>query len=468
MIPRILAYIKQHNMIQSGDHVVAGVSGGADSVCMLLILDSLRESLSFDLTAVHVEHGLRGGASLRDAVFVEQLCRERQIDCRVFYEDVQGKAAAAGLSLEEAGRELRYACFTRVCRETGANKIAVAHHRDDQAETVLLHLFRGAGLRGMCGMAPVRDNIIRPLLDTGRDEIEQWLRQQGIAWRTDETNLETAYTRNKIRLRVLPLVEQEIQPRVSEHMAKTAEHLRQVQEYVTGQAGRVYEKCVREEPPCLRILLEEFRQQEPLLQTMVLQRALERLGCGLKDISAVHLESLLELAGKETGKTLSLPHRISARREYAWLILEEAGQKMDPEAEPDLAVEVSVPGTYEYRGLTWRFTLEDGKKTRGIPEKTYTKWFDYDKIEQYLKIRIRQSGDYLEINRERGRKKLKDHFIDLKLPREEREQRPLLADGSHVLWILGERISEAYKVTEQTKRLLRVEVYGGDTNDRNN
>ena len=475
MVLRVLEYVGQHKMIEPGDHIMAGISGGADSVCLLFVLEALREQLSFKLTAVHVEHGLRGEESLADAAFVEVLCQERGIPCQVFHVDMAGEAERRGLSMEEAGRELRYACFSKACEEIGANKIAVAHQQEDQAETLLLHLFRGTGLRGLCGMAPIRGMIIRPLLEVSRSDIEQWLTSQGISWRTDKTNLETAYTRNRLRLELLPYVEKKIQPRATQHLAKTAGRLGQVQDYLDRQAAGAYKACVEEElreplyreapgraEKKVRIHLEALGQQEPLMRTLVLQQALTRLGKGLRDIEAAHLEALQDLTEKETGKALTLPGGLVARREYGSLLLEEK-KKRDSFCFTEVT---KIPGIYESKGLTWRFSVEDMKKCWGIPEKTYTKWFDYDKIKKCLSIRTRNPGDFLEINREHGRKKLKDYLIDCKIPRQEREELLLLTEGQHVIWILGRRISEAYKVTKQTRRLLKVEVFGGDTDDR--
>ncbi len=465
MVLRVLEYIERYGMIEPGDHIVAGISGGADSVCLLFVLRALMEQLSFKLTAVHVEHGLRGAESLEDAAFVERLCEETGIPCRVFHVDMEARAREEGLSPEEAGRELRYACFSRALEEAGANKIAVAHQLEDQGETLLLQLFRGAGLRGLCGMAPVRGRIIRPLLEISRRDMEEWLADQGISWRTDRTNLETAYTRNRLRLELLPYVEREIQPRAKEHLAKTAGRLRQVQEYLDRQAEKAYRICAEEigerSEKKVQINLEALGQQEPLMRTMVLQLALSRLGGGLRDVGAVHLEALLALAGKETGKAWMLPGGLAARREYGSLILEK---KREPES--GFFTEVTeIPGIYRTGGLTWRFSVEEAKNSWRIPEKTYTKWFDYDTIKKCLSIRTRSPGDFLEINREHGKKKLKDYLIDCKIPRREREELLLLTEGKHVLWILGHRISQAYKITGQTRRLLKVEVFGGDTND---
>ncbi len=481
MLSRVLEYVGRYGMIEVGDHVAAGVSGGADSVCLLLALEALRETLRFELTAVHVEHGIRGRAALEDAAFVESLCRERGIPLRVFHVNVPEKAAGEGLGLEEAGRALRYACFSRVCRENGADKIAVAHHRDDQAETVLFHLFRGSGLGGLCGMEPVRGNVIRPLLGVSRREIEEWLAGKGISWRMDETNLQADFARNKLRLHVLPYVQREIQSQAATHVAEAAGRLRQVKEYLDKKAEEAYAACAAEEKGQIRLELAVFWQQEELMRTMALQRALLLLGRGLKDISALHLEGLLELAGKESGKELCLPYGIRARREYGYLVLEEApGRQRDRTPDGDgesgrprhkgkeaapLAVEAQIPGIYEINGLVWEFSVENVKNYQGIPEKTYTKWFDYDTIKKCLAIRTRRAGDFLEINREHGRKKLKDYLIDQKVPRGKREELLLLAEGSHVLWVFGMRISEAYKVTEKTRRLLKVAVSGGTDDD---
>ncbi len=466
---QVLEYIKRHNMVEPGDHLAVGVSGGADSVCLLLVLDALRDLLPFSMTVVHVEHGFRGQESLADASFVENLCKERGLPFRMFSVNMEELARAEGISLEEAGRKLRYQCFLQVCREQGANKIAVAHHRDDQAETVLMHLFRGAGLKGLCGMAPVRSAgepgilVIRPLLDIGREDIEQWLREQGISWRTDATNEETVYTRNMLRLQVLPLIESKVQTGAGAHIAQTAERLSQVWQYLDAQAALAYDVCVcgeRSDQTSAReicIRLTEFGKLESLMKTMVLQQALENLEQGLQDITAVHLQQILELSEKETGKMRMLPRGICARREYDRLILEV---RKEPEVRKETEIfGLSIPGTYRVGEDVWKFSLENAKKCMGIPEKTYTKWFDYDRIIKCLSLRTRKPGDFLEINEAHGKKKLKDYFIDCKVPREERDSKLLLAEGNHVLWVPGMRISEAYKVTEQTKSLLKVELF---------
>ena len=199
----------EHHMLTPGDRVVAGVSGGADSVCLLFVLLKIREEIPFSLHGVHVNHGIRKEAG-EDAAYVEQLCSQFGLPFILVKENVRERAAAEKRSEEEMGRLVRYQAFESVMKSVGANKIAVAHNSNDQAETMLFHLFRGSGLSGLCGIRPVRDHIIRPILCLERKEIEQYLEERKIAYCKDATNEEDDYTRNRIRHHILPYAEQEI------------------------------------------------------------------------------------------------------------------------------------------------------------------------------------------------------------------------------------------------------------------
>ena len=203
MLERVRAYAEKYQMIRPGDRIVAGISGGADSVCLLFLLRELCREKGAGLFAVHVNHGLRGAEAGEDEAYVRKLCGELKVPLRVFSFDVRGRAREEHLTLEEAGRLCRYEAFEEEAERIGGTRIAVAHHAGDQAETVLFQLFRGSGLKGLAGIRPVRDNVIRPLLCTGREEIEAWLTERGIEWRTDSTNLTTDYTRNRIRGEIL-------------------------------------------------------------------------------------------------------------------------------------------------------------------------------------------------------------------------------------------------------------------------
>lgn len=455
----IFSVIEQYHMIEPGMHVIAGVSGGADSVCLLWALRAYQKETPFALTAVHVEHGLRGEESLADAEFTERLCRELGVECRVVPAQVKRLAQERGLSLEEAGRAERYRIFEEVRLACGADRIAVAHNQNDQAETVLWNLARGSGLEGLSGMRPVRGRIIRPLLFTGRPQIEAILREAGLGWRTDRTNLETDYTRNRIRLSVLPLMERELNAQAQAHIAEAAQKLEQVRAYLEGVTDRAARACIFWEDGDVCLQLPQLRQEEALIRTEVLKRAAGLCAGSLRDLGSVHLQALSALTEMDCGKEISLPGRVRAVRESDRIRFTRAQESA---AQPVL--EISGPGVYQAGDCRIRVELTEFDPAllpEIMQEKKYTKWFSYDTIKGNIQFRTRKTGDYLVVNRQGGRKKLKDYLIDCKVPRARRDALGLFADGPHVLWIPGYRISEAAKVTEETKLVMKIQLEEG-------
>ena len=222
MKEKMIQFVRKHHLFSCGDKIVLGVSGGADSVCLLHLLEECRPEWDLSLVVAHIQHGIRGAEAERDAAFVAGLAERLSLPFFLVEGDVPALARDSGMSEEEAGRKFRYEQLERIRREQKADRIAVAHHRDDQAETVLFRLFRGSGARGLAGMAPMRDRIVRPLLFAGRQEIETYLRQQGYEWREDSTNQDTVYSRNRIRREILPLIEETINGRAGQHIADAA------------------------------------------------------------------------------------------------------------------------------------------------------------------------------------------------------------------------------------------------------
>jgi tRNA(Ile)-lysidine synthase len=442
---KVFAYIRQYHMIEEGDRIVAGVSGGADSVCLLAVLREYQKRVPFQLGVVHVNHQLRGEEARRDADYVDRLCRKWELPYREYTYPVAEMAREGHMSLEEAGRKARYEAFRRFMEEWGGDKTALAHHQNDAAETFLYHLARGSGIRGLCGIRPVRERIIRPLLGVERQEIENYLEEKGIEYLTDSTNLSLDYMRNKIRHQVLPVLVKDINEQTVSHIARTAQILLEAENYLEKQADNLRKEYVREEKGRIRVSKELFAKEE-ILQQYVLRGALGQLAGGLKDIGMEHVQSLMRLPGRGAGKLVSLPYGIQGKMGYEALWL--------------TVIQDEEPASGEAPELIWhwrKFSYEN----QPIPENKYTKWFDYDKIEAGLNVRERRPGDFLVVNASGGRKKLKDYLIDCKVPRHERDRIPLLADGSHIVWAVGYRISEYYKVTHETKTVLEVRVEGG-------
>ncbi|MCM1086621.1 MAG: tRNA lysidine(34) synthetase TilS [Muribaculaceae bacterium] len=474
---KVKKYIAEHQMIAQGDCIVAGVSGGADSICMLYMLQKLSKELGFQLFAVHVHHGVREEADA-DAAYVEKVCKELGVPFYLRKVDMMGYAKEKGLSPEEAGRQLRYQAFAEI-PDRGFHKIAVAHHNNDRAETLLFHLFRGSGLRGLGSIRPVRGQVIRPLLCLDRTEIEACLSEKNIAYCIDSTNDEDAYTRNKIRHHILPFVETQICQNATRHIGDAAQILAETEDFVQMQTALAYERCVvlqGENKDGIVLDLSKFQKEDSFLQKRILLQCLEKLTPYRKDITKEHIRALLQIIGGDGSKEVSLPYHLIARKEYEKLTIyrgkEDVDKAVSGEKPQQVSYPVSVPGDVLIPGLGMLefqsieredFLYQSFFEEKGqiIPGKTYTKWFDYDKITTVLLVRTRQTGDYLMIDRALHRKSIKEYMIHEKIPRLQRDSMYLLADGAHVLWIPGYRISQYYKVDENTKRILQVRLRGG-------
>ena len=469
----VFSYMEKHQMVSPGHRVLAGVSGGADSVCLLFLLLEYKKQVPFELAVVHVNHGIREDAG-DDAEFVKNLCRQVGVDFYLKQVNVREVADQAKCSIEEAARILRYQAFQEVAMEFGGDRIAVAHNGNDQAETLLFHLFRGSGIKGLSAIRPVRDQIIRPLLCLERREIESYLAERGISYCTDSTNGEDSYTRNRIRHHILPLAEQEVSPRAVAHMCRTADTLAELEEYLEQQTTRAREQCVEPltvDSDLLTVDVKRFLQLHIALQKRLVLTLLQELAPGGRDISSVHVESVLSLFTKEGNPQLDLPYGIIAVRRYDRVLL-ETGKTLSDEADNPMSQGVELPqGESE---LPLYIDLGGGSKAEvsiffannheKIPHNRYTKWFDCDKIIKSPVFRFRLSGDYLTLSDGRGgtiHKSLKDYMINEKIPQEDRGRIPVLAEGNHVLWLAGYRISEHYKVNGNTKRILQVKIVGG-------
>lgn len=448
MQSKVWQTIEKYHMCPQGAHIVVGASGGADSMALLHLLNGFAGEQGWSITAVHVHHGLRGEEADRDRNFVQEICREWKIPCKVYYFDVAKEAKARGLGTEEAGRLLRYEAFEQ---ERQGGMIAVAHNKNDQGETVLMRLCRGAGVSGLTGIRPVREFIIRPLLFCTRKEIEEYCQDKGLSYCEDSTNRENNYTRNRIRNQVLPLLE-EIFPKATEHIAQTAEIMTEEEEFLQEQARVLFIRALKKSDENEIVLDAEcLRSMHPAMGKRVLAMAFDALE-GKKDIGSVHYELLVGLLGQESGKSLYLPNHIIAELSYGALILKKVREMSSHFSYPlPLNQEIYVPEAKLFVG-TYLCTKKRTQKSQD----SCTKVFDYDKIGCALFCRTRQNGDRLAIKN--GRKKLKDFLIDEKIPREERDRLPLIATEDDVLWVVNQRVSAAYLPDENTKKFLTVQI----------
>ena len=500
-----------------GDHIVAAVSGGADSVCMLLLLDRIRSEAGFSLRAVHVHHGIRGESADEDARFVLQLCERLGVRCDVIHVDVPAIAKERGTGIEETAREERYRALREACRawereEAGAQSdsgaqvsvaaqadagvqagegaqakavatgkkycIAVAHHMEDQAETVLFRMARGSGLTGVAGMRPAAPLpgdpeilVIRPLLQFTRAEIEEIVTEAGTGWREDESNSDMSYARNRIRSGILPELAQ-INEAAVRHICALAEESAQAVEYLRSETDAALARCTAGESGAdSRVIdVKTLLQEHPLIADRVLMEALARAAGRRRDLTREHVEALRDLCAKNgtaegdfpdgvhalvSGGLLMFSRKQAAARTSA---LNGASQPAaaDLHTEALLAVArarigVTLPldaADYQMEVFPYAGTGDDA------PSDTYTKWLDYDKIQEFPALRTRRAGDRIGLSAEGTQKKLSRCLIDAGIPEPLRDRIVFPCVGGDVLWIPGYRIHAAYKVSGKTKRIL--------------
>lgn len=475
MWKKVWEFVEKNRMFVEGDRVVLGVSGGADSVCLLAVMAENDRELQ--LRVVHVHHGLRGKEADRDVAFVRGLCQELGVPFEAVYRDAAGYAKERGLSVEEAGRILRYEALERAAQEWEEESrkiegdkerpvwIAVAHHQDDNVETILHHLLRGSGLRGLAGMQPVQGKRVRPLLGVRRQEILAYLEERGIGWCEDSSNEEKVYTRNRIRGDLIPYMIRHVNERTPENILHAGRLFGQADAYLRRQAETVWKDAGRRLGSGVSIEGKVFLGQEPIIRSYLIRHMLDITAPGHKNITAKHFEQIEHLMQGPPGGRCDLPGRLQARRTYEQLVIEICSGKGEgnrQEFEEREEGRVFLPevlkgpvrvGNMEFQVFSW-------KKGTEITKKEYTKWFDYDRIKDTLSVRYRRTGDYLVLPGG-GRKTLKRFFIDEKVPREVRDQIPVLAEGNQVLWVVGYRISEYYKIAEDTHTILQVDFYGG-------
>ena len=455
---RVYEFINKYKLINKGEHIIVGVSGGADSVCLLSILNELSKKFDLKLTAIHINHMIRGEEALRDESFVIRLCNSLGIDVIVERINVLQMAKDKKISEEEAGREARYSTFYRYKEELDANKIAVAHNKNDNAETVIMNIIRGSGLSGLKGIDIIRDDIIRPIMVLKRNEIEDYCKLNGLEYVTDSTNKEPIYTRNKIRLKLIDKIDDIFNIDIVSKIDQMTYLIKDDNAYIEESSQKAFSDCkIRCCDTEILIDIDKFSGFHKSIQRKVLRKAILEIKKDINGIEYKHIESILELVeGQKTGKRLELPQNIRVYRDYNILMIY---LKKD-EQEKFLGLDVLVSIGYSIRmKIDDVFEIEVEHLTDKSQMKTkdvYTKYFDYDRLKPSVTVRRREDGDIFKPLNSNGTKKLKKYFIDKKVSKLERDKLYLLAKGNEIVWILGDRISDNFKVTEETNNIVRI------------
>ena len=487
LLNRVSTYVQRHDLIRNGDRILAAVSGGADSVCLLSVLKGLQKELSFELRAVHVDHGIREEAG-RDRAFTEELCKRLGVPCSVYLENIPEKQAGSGMSEEELGRKIRYADFEKTrkaweaeefrtgnsendeCVTNGSRTlIATAHHKNDQAETVLFRLFRGSGISGLGGIRPMRDHIIRPLLFLERKEIEAYLREQGLTFCVDATNSDCTYSRNKIRHQLIPAAEEICEEAVG-HIAGTAEILQETWDYLSRVGDEAKHRCETEAGVLDR---ERFLQEDPYLQKQILLLMIRELPTGGKDIGSDHLEKMQSLLKSGNGGEQYLPGECRFYCKQGRIWFEAPGAERGDAGMADTKILMAFckekgvppelfgedPGVYRIvNGEIWK-SIEKIRKPEENTDR-YMQYYDPAGLPsgEQICIRHRMPGDHMILNEAGNKKPLKEILIEEKIPEEYRDSLWLPACGSEILWIPGIRRTRSGYLTNKSKSVIRIDL----------
>lgn len=463
--------IDKYGMIASGDIVIVGVSGGPDSLTLLYSLYYLREELDIDIVVAHLNHMIRGEEADREAVFVEYHAKRLGLPCTVKKVDVPGYMRKKGLSPQVAAREVRYRFFESELKKNSANKIALGHTANDQAETVLMRMMRGSGMKGLTGIPPIRDGmIIRPIIEMTRREIEDFLSVKGIEYVNDPSNLDFHYLRNKIRGDLIPVLAKDYNPKIIEILRNSAEILKDDEDYLSGYCKDIFHNLLIEEKDGIVVLdASGLRDLHVALQRRVLRKGLEVLKGDLRRISGRHISDILRLVKMKTSnRYLDLPGNITVRYIYNRLYLSSHGYvqfliHQYPGYGESIHVSeeaLTIPGATSIPNLNFKFDTE----IRDINDvdldfnNNLKALLDYEKTGGSLWIRTRRAGDRFHPFGMSGSKKLKDFFIDERVPEEERDRILLLVSDNKIIWVVGMRVSEDVRLTDETKKVLIIDV----------
>jgi tRNA(Ile)-lysidine synthase len=510
---KVIDFIQRYSLIAPEEIVVVGVSGGADSVCLLHVLAKWQKELGIKLHVAHLNHQLRGAESEADAEYMFNLAGSLGIPITIDRQNVAAYRAERNCSLEEAARELRYAFLARVAKEVGARRIAIGHTRDDQVETILMHVLRGTGITGLCGLAPCspmvydsqgtswptsplslrasplslpasplslrakRSNllVIRPLLDITREETTSYCQEHQLAPRIDSSNLSLSFFRNRLRLQLLPLLRQ-YNPGVDQALLRLADIAKEDNAVIEQQASGLWKEVARQENNAIYLDRKQIASLPIALQRQLLRAAVTNLAGDARDIEARHIEAARSLLNKPVGKRISLPHGFTCQGGYNELVIAtpyliRGKQSQLPQCPfPPLPGEfpLKVPGETVLPG--WKVTASIVRERVASPsprdalstsertgQSNFAAHFDFHKAGTALFVRQRRPGDKFQPLGMSMPKKLPEFMVDAKIPRSWRSHIPIVCSPQQIIWVVGWRIDDRVKTTEASKEILRLE-----------
>ncbi len=448
--------LKNHRLVQRGDSVLLAVSGGVDSVVMFDLFRKIQERWDLSLAVVHVNHGLRKRTAMRDETFVRGLAKQAGFRCYTVQCDVPMKARQKGISIEVAGREARFQSFNRLMKRIGFDKTALGHQANDQAETILYHLLKGSGIRGIRGIPPKRGRFIHPLLSLSRSEVEDYAREFKLMHVEDASNHSRKYTRNRLRWDVLPCLERAVGGPVVGTICRTGAGMGEVEEFVTEVSNRARALVLQEHPGGEIVLdIGPFLHYFTTIRKTILIQVLEGFFPLSKPVDFHLIERIHQLAvSGKSGATIDCGQGMTAVRSRNTIAFHRSMPAIRSRT-----VRIDEAVLLEEQALCFRSHLfPHANQTIEFSGDGRREYLDYDTLPLPLRIRSLRPGDkFMPLGME-NKKKVQDFFVDEQVPNYRRRSVPLLVGQDEIIWIAGYRIDHRYRLTEDTKRVLRVEI----------
>ena len=465
---RVAETIAAHGMFQPNDAVLLGVSGGPDSVALFHILRDLSAELKIELAVGHLNHCLRGTASENDARFTRSLANQFNIPFHSDKKDVRQYRKQYRLSLEEAARNARYGFLFSVAGANGYNKIALGHHADDNAEQILMHLFRGSGPLGMSGIPPIRDGlIVRPLIHLKKDQIIRFLNENRIDFVLDESNQDRKILRNRIRHDLMPSIKSSLQPQIVHALTRMAQITRSEEEWLEQIIEPLFEESILDRSSSRLVLsVDRLKTMHPAVQRRVLRKAISQIKGNLRRITFAHIESVKQnLRTEMSRRSIDLPDRIRVSSRGSKLFISKEDHPLRQTSVgswiPRMDYHIPKLETVVIKEIGAHIQFSEMSATNGMDFQSaghHIAFFDMDRVRFPLILRNFHIGDRFSPLGMTGTQKVKDFFINNKIPREDRGRYPLLVSNDRIIWVVGLRIDESVKVTPATRTVLKVKM----------
>ncbi len=448
LIKKIKKNISENSIIDEKDRILVGLSGGPDSTFLLYILHNYFNN---QLIIAHINHKLRGADSNLDEKFVRTISQKLKIPLYVIREDVKKLSNENKKSIEEVGREVRFSFFDKILKVENFNKIALGHNLDDNVETILINFIKGSGTKGLIGIPEKRDNIIHPIINIKKEEILKFLEENKIEYRVDKTNFEIDFLRNKVRNYLLPIIEKEFNKNFKEKILSLSNILKVEDRFLDNLVENIKNDLMEFEDDFIKIDNKKFQKLDLSLKRRLIRKAIDYFNRDLREYPLEHIDKVISLENKKTGKEIELPFNLIAVKDKNKIIIEKKGVEI-----PNFYIEIPDIGLYELAGMKIELTLvEKISKVKDI----FTSFFDYDKIEFPIKFRKPKFGEKFKPLGLKNEKKIQDFFVDNGIPKSVRWNLPILLDKKdNILWIVGVRISDDYKVTNLTKRVICIKI----------